>query len=463
LAHPGFALLPEQRVGKCLIALSVADARKPDVLVIVCPKKAIRVWREQMREHIRFDWKCQKAIVHYEAMCRSPKDRRWWRKRFRETWADQTVMIVVDEGHRIKGRGSMQSQMLRSVGKVSEFRLLLTGTPVDKVFEDSWAIMDFVEPGALGDTWDEFADEYLKFDTKKNEKQQRFYKVITGYRNTKRLSRIIGEYSYRVTLKEAQKLSGLRPYLVKRRVVRFDLKADTRRVYNELETELETEVNRKKVSTPLVVTLVSKLQQLTGGFLIHKEQIFDRGGLPVLTPRGKPKFFKSIIPVGREKLLELVKVVKRFPKGKRFVVCVQYTHEVDIIGRQLERLGRSWKRLDGQEYFDGTFETDAIVMQVKSGEAVDLAKAQTFIMYSWNHSNIAHEQAKFRVLSFKSKVVEYIYLMANESVDEQIYQAVRRKKNLTRLVIDRYRRRRRKREVIKGTRSHKGRAQKAVA
>jgi hypothetical protein len=463
LTRPGFALLPEQRVGKCLIALAVADARKPDVLVIVCPKKAIRVWRQQMKEHLKFDWPCEKTIVHYEGVCRAAKDRRWWRKRFRETWAEKTILLVVDEGHRIKGRGSMQSTMIRSLGKVSDYRLLLTGTPVDKVVEDSWALMDFVQPGALGDTWDEFSDEYLEYETKKNKKQQRFYKVIVGYRHAKKLGKILARYSYRVTLKEAQRLSGRRPYLVRRRVVRFDLAPESRRVYNELQTELEAEVNRKIVSTPLVVTLVSKLQQLTGGFLIHSEQVYGEDDLPVLTPRGKPKIFKTIIPVGREKLLELVKLIRRLPRGKKFVICVQYTHEIERIGRQVERLGRSWKVLDGSEYFDGTFDTDCIIMQIRSGEAVDLAKARLFFMYSWNHSNIAHEQAKFRILSFKSKIVDYVYLIANESVDEEIYQAVRHKKKLARLVIDKYRRRRKVREVVKGTRRHRRGTKKAAA
>lgn len=416
-----------------------------------------------MREHIKFDWPCTKILIHYEGLCRAAKDRRYWRKQFREKWADLKVMMVVDEGHRIKGRGSMQSTMIRSVGKMSDYRLLLTGTPVDKVMEDSWAIFDFVEPGALGDTWDEFADEYLEFKKELNKKQGRFYKVIVGYRHTKRLARIIGRYSYRVTLREAQKRGGQRPYMVRRRVVRFDLKPESRRVYNELLTELETEVNRKKVSTPLVVTLVSKLQQLTGGFLIHEEQVYDKDDLPVLTPRGAPKFFRTIIPVGREKLLELVKLIKRLPRGKKFVVCVQYRHEIEKIGRQVERLGRSWKTLAGGADFDGKFDTDCIIMQIRSGEAVDLSAARKFFMYSWNHSNIAHEQARFRILSFKSRIVDYIYLMANDTVDEQIYQAVRHKKRLARLVIDKYRRRRRRREVNKGTRSHTGRAQKALA
>lgn len=449
LPFDGFALFPEQRTGKCLIALKLVDIRKPDVLVIVCPKKALRVWREQLREHLKIDWDCTKVIIHYEAMTRNAKDRRWWRKRFRETWGDKRIFIIVDEGHRIKGRGSLQSTMIRSLGRESDWRLLLTGTPVDKIREDSWAIMDFVEPGALEYTWDEFSDMYLRVETirTKNRDPRKpwadWRKKVVGYRNSKRFKRILHKYFYRVTLRGAQKLGGRKPYRVRRRVVRFDLKPESRRVYNELETALVSEVRKKKVSTPLVVTLVSKLQQLAGGYLIHTEQVFRRDGTPKLTKRGRPKIIRTIIPVGREKLVRLVELIKGYPRRKKIVICFRFRHEIEKVGRQLELLGRSWKRIAGGDYFDGEFDTDTILLQIKSGEAIDLSAARLFIMYSWDYSNISHEQAKFRILSFDSELVDYIYLIANDSVDEDIYGAVRRKKRLTSVVIDKYRKRRR--------------------
>jgi hypothetical protein len=464
LAHDGFAIFAEQRTGKTLISLAVSDKRKPDILFIVCPKKALRVWREQMREHIKFDWPCLKIIIHYEGLSRNPKDRRYWRKKFRGEWADKKILLVVDEGHRIKGKSSMQSTMIRSLGRESDYRLLLTGTPFDKVREDAFAIMDFVEPGALEYTWEEFSDMYLEMKKiptgNKNPRTpwRHFRTKIIGTRNNKRFRRVIQKYSFRVTLREAQRRSGRRGYLVRRRVVRFDLKPETRRVYNELETALVTEVRRKRVSTPLVVTLVAKLQQLAGGYLIHVEEKYRRDGTPVLTKGGRPKIIRSIIPVGREKLVELTKIVKGYPRRKKLVICVNYRHEIEVIGRQLERLGRSWKRIAGGDSFDGKFDTDTIVMQIRSGEAIDLADADTFIMYSWDYSNISHEQARFRILKFTSTRVNYIYLMANETVDEQIFAAVRHKRNITRLVIDRYRPKRRPREDFQSTRRDQKRA-----
>lgn len=463
LPHQGFALLPEQRTGKCLTSLAIVDRRKPDILFIVGPKKAVRVWNKQLKEHIHFDWPCQRVVTHYEAVCRGKKDRAWFRKQFRDWEAEgRTVFMIVDEGHRIKRRGTAQSRMIRSLGRFCEWRLLLTGTPIAQGRHDAWALFDFIMPGAL--EWKfapgrpkrgqplerSFQTEYLELGGFRG-------KQIVGYRNTKQFDRIFHTYSHRITLREAQIQSGQRPYRVKRQIIRFDLKPDSRRAYEELLADLKTEVRKKKISTPMVMTLISKLQQIAGGYVIHSEPLYDAEGFPLLTSRGKPKVKKTIIPVGREKMVELARVINR--EKKKLVICAQFTHEIEAISRLLTRKGRSWKIVSGKAEFDGQFNTDCVILQIRSGEAIDLAAAATYVFYSWNHSYINYEQAKFRILEFKTRQVNYIYLMANDTVDEEIYEAVIQKKDLATLVCDKYRRRRR--ETRESARSDKERAKSA--
>ena len=442
LKHPGFGLFSEMRVGKTLTALSIIDARKPDIFVIVCPKKAIRVWREQIKKHVHFDWRCTKFIVHFESISRNKKDRARWRRQYRKWEAEgKTVFTVVDEAHRIKRRGSQQSRTLRgTISDLSTWRLALTGTPIAQGREDAWAIFDFIMPGALEETWDEFEEEYLEIGREKGKGGHTYPKII-GYLNTEKFDEIFHKYSSRRTLREAQREAGGRPYRVRKRVVEFDLKPESLRIYNELLRDLTTVVRRKKVSTPLLMTLIFKLQQVSGGYLIHTEPLRDEEGYPLLTKRGKPKIRKSIIPIGREKIVELVKLIQSYPEKKKLVICVQYTHEINRIARRLERLGRTYKVLAGGIPFDGKFDVDTVLLQIRSGEAVDLSEADTYIFYSWNHSFINFEQSRFRILKFSSRLVNYVFLMARNTVDRDIYDAVVKKKNLAELVCDRYRKR----------------------
>jgi len=436
LCHDGFAIYSQQRVGKSLTALMVVDERKPEIVFVICPKKAIKVWRKQLKEHLKIDWKCSVIIVHYEMLSRRAKDRRWYRHKFRHEWPDKTTMIIVDEGHRIKRRGSMQSRMVRSLGIMSTWRLLLSGTPLGQGREDVWSQFDFLEPGLLEFEYEDFQDEYLKLGGYKK-------REVVGYKNIAKFDEIFHSRSFRITLREAQIEAGKKPYRVLRRKIEFDLKPETREIYDELEAELRVVVRKRKVSTPLLMTLVQKLQQIAGGFLIHTERVYDEEtGEPKLTPKGHPVVTEEILPVGREKLVKLGQLLALDSvfANEKFVICARYTHELERIGKLLDRMGYTWKLVSGAGSFDGTFDTDAVLLQIQIAEAIDLALAPNYIFYSWNHSYINYGQSKFRILSFDTKLVRYYYLIARDTVDVDIYHVVAEKMKLSKYVCDTYRR-----------------------
>lgn len=56
--------------------------------------------------------------------------------------------LVLDEAQNIKNVESKQSQMVRQLE--AEFRIALTGTPVENRLTELWSIMDFLNPGYLG-------------------------------------------------------------------------------------------------------------------------------------------------------------------------------------------------------------------------------------------------------------------------------------------------------------------------
>ena len=60
----------------------------------------------------------------------------------------QWSMVVLDEAQNIKNPATLQSRAARAL--TSDFRLALTGTPVENQVGDLWALMDFLNPGLLG-------------------------------------------------------------------------------------------------------------------------------------------------------------------------------------------------------------------------------------------------------------------------------------------------------------------------
>ncbi|MCM3569307.1 DEAD/DEAH box helicase [Neobacillus mesonae] len=67
--------------------------------------------------------------------------------------------IICDEAQNVKSHSSQRSRALRAMQ--SNFRLAMTGTPVENSLEELWAIMDFVQPGELG-SLREFRKAYIQ-------------------------------------------------------------------------------------------------------------------------------------------------------------------------------------------------------------------------------------------------------------------------------------------------------------
>ncbi len=59
----------------------------------------------------------------------------------------QFKSIICDEAQNVKSHSSQRSRALRAMQ--SDFRLAMTGTPVENSLDELWAIMDFVQPGYL--------------------------------------------------------------------------------------------------------------------------------------------------------------------------------------------------------------------------------------------------------------------------------------------------------------------------
>jgi SNF2 family DNA or RNA helicase len=405
----GFALFPEQRTGKTLVSLALVDYRKPDVLFIVCPKRAIGEWERQIERHLTIDWSCEVEIINFEAISATRNLRKVWREKVKDWKAqEKSIYMICDEAHRIKKRGSNQSGMVRSLGKHCRWRLALTGTPIAQGIWDSWAIFDFTLPGQVFGTFEEFKEEFLIMDTRYGPYSNKVKRVI----NEEEFYELFHKYSYRITLAEARVAEGQKAPLIRRRKIYFGLEDKTWDYYNELESELETYVQGTHISTPLVLTLTMKLQQLAGGFLINDTQV-----------EGSKKKSREIIPIGGEKLRELERLLLTL-MDRKLVICCRFRHEIQAIRDLLDKLELTFKVIAGgkDNEWDGQFNAQVIILQIQSGIAIDLAEASDYIFYSWDFSLINYEQARFRILSFATKQANYYYLLARGTVDESIYQ-----------------------------------------
>ncbi|MEM6351567.1 MAG: DEAD/DEAH box helicase [Cyanobacteria bacterium P01_D01_bin.14] len=154
-------------------------------VLLVCPTSVLTNWQREVR---RFGPDLKTLVYHgdkrprgsdltraaktthlfitsYALVARDLKDLK------RVTWQG----LVLDEAQNIKNADAKQSQAVRELP--SEFRIALTGTPVENRLTELWSIMDFLNPNYLGP---------------KNFFQRRFATPIERYGDTASLKTLRG-------------------------------------------------------------------------------------------------------------------------------------------------------------------------------------------------------------------------------------------------------------------------------
>jgi SNF2-related domain len=426
----GFGLWLEMRTGKTVTALKIADVVEPAHLWIICPKAggaAPEVWWREigrwMKLHHGLD-DTQIRVENYEQYVSKRK------ALYKEAKTLRDLMIICDESHYIKSRSASRSRCVRHLGKFARWRLALTGTPIAQGIHDAWSQFNFIDPIIFG----KFDNTYEDPKTQKILLEEGFegrylirggYKKhdIVGFKNEEEFYKKFHAHSYRKTLREARD----KPLTLKYSKVPVELRRPARTAYEELKADLITEVNKKKIKVKNVLSSLIKLQQVTGGSVLVSPD--NEGEKP------------ELVDISREKLHALAVLLKRIAETHpgKFIVIARFRHEMDRIAASLRALGYHVGVVRGGEPYDGRFREDCLVMQIQAGIAVDMSKADCIIFYSIDFSMLNFEQARFRILDFHKPAGHYFFLSAIDTIDEDIFLAITRKKAVAKLICDTYR------------------------
>ena len=86
--------------------------------------------------------------------------------------------IIVDEAHKLKNEDSIVSRRLRELD--SNYRLLLTGTPLQNNLHELWSLLNFLLPDVFSsaDDFDEWFDLTAKIETGEAETEEKNKSVI---------------------------------------------------------------------------------------------------------------------------------------------------------------------------------------------------------------------------------------------------------------------------------------------
>jgi len=426
------ALLMEQGTGKTLVAIASAGKRFLDGqvkrLLVVCPKSVIPVWGNEFRVHADFPVRIteltkmkkdekialinetngtdalQVIVVNYATMWRILDDLKNWKP----------DMIILDESQNIKQGRSEQSKGAHALSTVAKYHMILTGTPVSQGPMDIFSQYKFLEPRIFGGSFKKFRDRFAIMGGY-------MHKQITGFKNVETLAAQAHSIAYRVTKAEALDL----PETVDQNLYAF--LEESSATYNEMEKKMVTQLKSgEKITAPIVLTQLLRLGQITGGFLPTEE------GAPVA--------------VGHEKLNLLKETLESLPAEKKIVIVARFVPELHAIKKLCQDLHKPCELLYGAtenrgelvRKFQETPEPQVLAVQIQTGGVgITLHAADIMIFYSLDFSYMNYEQVRARVHRIGQRNnVTYIHLIAKGTVDETVLEALKSKKDVADLVVD---------------------------
>lgn len=439
------AMIFEQGTGKTWIALGVVEAALHDDfcgLLVVPLANLESTWLSTINAQLPQVTVCRSLdelatttgprllLIHYEAL--PPLI-----KRVRKAWWD---LIAYDESQRLKARASLASRTAAKLAARAEYKLILTGTPLDHQPHEFWAQYRFLAPELLGTRWKDFEDEYMEpvdIDLSKYRPGSMRWRQMLKAKQIRESRRpfdmtklpqfleIVGPVTMSVRAEDVLDL----PELAIEQVP-VKLRGEQRLIYEELEDELITRLSEHStVTASLRVTQIVKLRQVCGGYLID-----DDG---------------ETYQVGQAKMIKLRRLVREAEKPVVIFCC--YSEEVVAIAEEMGKLVQRVATLTGktkkkdrpqliQSFQAG--EIDVLVCQIKTGGVgVDLYRSTVAIMYSLPHSYIDFSQAIKRIhRRGQDRDCRVVLLVVGNSVDEDCYLAIKRKQKVTDVVLSRLRR-----------------------
>ena len=420
-ANNFFALFMEQGTGKTLPALCrILDLLRSGSIeeaLVVAPKSALGAWERDIELFDDLDRDILRGgitLINYDKVWRGGDKSPYWKK---------YGAIVLDEAHNIKNRTSQRAKFLLKLACMSDYRYLLTGTPIGNgQLENIYSLYTFLDPylergrvcsRIFGGSYQKFQDRYCILN---------MYHKPSSYIHVKELQEIINEHSYRVKKIECQDL----PEKLPDEIVKVDLLE--KKLYKKLATEsaiLEYEILAENPLSRLV-----KLRQLSSGYLTYKEGREDK-----------------LLDLKTEKLSVLQEILEGYPDDKKVVIFAEFKRSIAKISELLRKMKIRFVVLDGDQKdktiwrkFQADKKIRVIVCQYKTANAgIDLFASDTIIYYEPTLSSNVLEQSRDRIhRTGQKEKCSYIHLLTRGTVEVEIYRALAGYSDFSEALFTRY-------------------------
>ena len=326
-------------------------------------------------------------------------------------------LMAIDESTTIKNPDAKRTKNICKLSTHTKYRRILTGSPITKSPLDLYKQCEFLYPELLGHgSYYTFRTRYAVMKTANF--GGRSVQIVVGYRNLGELSEKLKPFSYRVLKDDCLDLPA-KTYM--KRIVK--LTPEQEKIYGQMKRLALAEMEGKTMSTATVLTQLMRLQQINCGHFTADD--------------GTIKDIKNNrIPVLLATLEEI--------QGK-VVIWGHYQYDVETIVEHLKKeygdnsvvtyygLTPMDQRQDNIQKFQDPKSTVRFLVGTTQtgGYGITLTAASTMIYYSNGYDLEKRQQSEARIDRIGQHFpMTYIDLMVEDTIDERIVKALRKKVNI---------------------------------
>jgi SNF2 family DNA or RNA helicase len=326
------------------------------------------------------------------------------------------TLMVIDESTVIKNPKAKRTKNILSLAELCKFRRIMTGSPVTKNPLDLYAQCNFLDPFLLNfHSYFAFRNRYAEMKTLHMHGRQ--IQIVNGFKNLSELSEKLKGFSYRVLKEDCLDLPE--KIFTKRHIT---LTSEQSKVYKQMKEQALAVLKGKQVTSVSVLTQLMRLHQITCGHFVA-----DDG---------------SVQEIKNNRLNELMDVLDEV-EGKA-IIWAHYQHDIKSIVKEIEKvhgqgsvvtyygLTPQDERQDNIKKFQDDDDTRFLVGTPSTGGyGITLTAANTVIYYSNGYDLEKRLQSEDRAHRIgQKKSVTYVDILAEDTVDEKIVKALRKKINI---------------------------------
>lgn len=316
--------------------------------------------------------------------------------------------IVLDEAHTIKNRETKMSQSAMKLK--ADFRLLLTGTPLQNHVSEMWNLMQFANPDLLG-SYTDFTSRFLlpiERDHDK-ERQRQLKRIITPFILRRTKSEVLNELPEKTEI-----------------TLKIELSQDEWAFYDNIRQKALAEMENHEATAMQALTEITRLRQAACNVrLVEKE-----------------------LDIPSSKLESFIQLVDELHTNHhRALVFSQFTSHLALVRERLDKEGISYLYLDGSttakerlrlvsEFQHGDMPLFLISLKA-GGLGLNLTAADYVVHLDpwWNPA--IEDQASDRAYRIgQHKPVTIYRLIASGTIEDKIIELHKTKKNMADALLE---------------------------